>query len=72
MIYNSFWHSIALSLTKAQVMNSILSSHIPLNSMFFFFFSEDFYKNHPKFKELYTDEDGDGKIDYGKKRVFHN
>lgn len=34
--------------------------------------SEEYYKNHPRFKELYTDEDGDGKIDFGKKRVFHS
>ncbi|XP_054271048.1 protein obstructor-E-like isoform X2 [Macrosteles quadrilineatus] len=33
---------------------------------------KDYYKNHPRFKELYTDDDGDGKIDYGKKRVFNN
>lgn len=35
-------------------------------------FSGNYYKNHPRFKELYNDEDGDGKIDYGKKRVFNN
>ncbi|XP_039289061.1 protein obstructor-E isoform X4 [Nilaparvata lugens] len=33
---------------------------------------EDYYKNDPRFKELYTDSDGDGKIDFGKKRVFHS
>ncbi|CAB3378171.1 Hypothetical predicted protein [Cloeon dipterum] len=33
---------------------------------------EDWYKDHPKFKDLYDDEDGDGKKDFGKLKKFRN
>ncbi|XP_071442387.1 protein obstructor-E isoform X2 [Hetaerina americana] len=33
---------------------------------------ENFYKDHPRFKELFEDSDGDGKKDFGKKRKFNS
>jgi hypothetical protein len=32
--------------------------------------SENWYKDHPSFQALYHDEDGDGKKDFGKRRIF--
>jgi len=34
------------------------------------FCSEDWYKDHPNFKVLYHDADGDGKKDFGDRRIF--
>ena len=34
------------------------------------FRSEDWYKDHPNFKVLYHDADGDGKKDFGDRRIF--
>jgi hypothetical protein len=36
----------------------------------FCFRSEDWYKDHPNFKVLYHDADGDGKKDFGDRRIF--
>jgi hypothetical protein len=32
--------------------------------------SENWYKDHPDFKVLYDDADGDGKKDFGDRRIF--
>jgi hypothetical protein len=37
---------------------------------FLFYSSEDWYKDHPNFKVLYHDADGDGKKDFGDRRIF--
>nr|CAD7613866.1 unnamed protein product [Timema genevievae] len=33
-------------------------------------YSEEWYKDHPDFKVLYDDADGDGKKDFGDRRIF--
>lgn len=39
-------------------------------NFFLYVCSEDWYKDHPDFKVLFHDADGDGLKDFGDRRVF--
>jgi hypothetical protein len=48
----------------------LIEHHSSRPDICFCFRSEDWYKDHPNFKVLYHDADGDGKKDFGDRRIF--
>jgi hypothetical protein len=55
---------------RASLSATLFHSKTDLLLPIYCFRSEDWYKDHPNFKVLYHDADGDGKKDFGDRRIF--